>query len=84
MSKEDAANTLNAFIDIMSSNIADGKKIILRGLGSFSPIVRKPKPARIISENKPCFIPARCVVKFTPSIKLKEKVSEIEASKFIL
>jgi nucleoid DNA-binding protein len=80
------ANLVQSIIDDlileMGNELSRGKPITLRTFGSFD--VRKAKakvgrnPKKVDSE---IFIPARCVVKFRPSIDLKERVAQLQTHK---
>ncbi|HEX5616665.1 MAG TPA: HU family DNA-binding protein, partial [Acidimicrobiia bacterium] len=46
ISKTDAENALNAFIDAVQGAVAGGDKVALPGFGTFAPTLRKARTAR--------------------------------------
>ena len=60
----------------MSSSLAAGKRIEIRGFGSFALRYRAPRAARNPKTGEDIPIKARRVVTFRPGQKLKSRVEE--------
>lgn len=71
---------MEGFLRIISQNLAEGRNVALRGFGSFSVRIARPRlgrnPARPGSEKT---IPRHCVVKFKPCVELKRAVASVPA-----
>lgn len=52
----------------------EGKRVEVRGFGSFNLYTRKARVARNPKTGKPVALPARSAVRFKPGKKLKESV----------
>ena len=71
---------VEAIMETIKSNMADGENIYLRGFGTFVLKKRAEKIGRIISKNTAIVIPAQIVPAFKPSkefvniVKSKVKV----------
>ena len=59
--------SIEAFITTVKRTVRAGKKVTLRGFGSFDTVHRKQKKGRNIGAGTEVIIPACNVVKFTPS-----------------
>lgn len=74
----DVERLMERFIDLVSSSLADGKDVTLRGFGTLEIRVAKAKIGR--NPNRPgsdVRIPDRCVIRFKPGRELKERVARL-------
>jgi DNA-binding protein HU-beta len=74
LSKTDAENALNAFIDTVQSSIAAGDKVTMPGFGTFAPSLRKARMGMDPRTREPVHIPERKSAKFTVGSKFKAQV----------
>lgn len=74
ISKTDAENALNAFIDAVQGAVAGGDKVALPGFGTFAPTLRKARTARNPRTGEPINIPETKSAKFTVGSKFKAHV----------
>jgi len=58
---------VEAFMENVKNNIADGENVYLRGFGSFVTKVRKAKVARNISQKTSVFVPEHKIPYFKPA-----------------
>jgi nucleoid DNA-binding protein len=63
--------TLEAIITTVKHSVKSGKKVTIRGFGTFERIYRKEKKGRNIAAGTQVIIPPRNVVKFIPSKHFK-------------
>lgn len=73
--------TVEAFMNAVKQNVADGKSVYLRGFGSFIPKKRAEKTGRNISQNTTIIIPAHYIPAFKPAKVFVEKVKKNVAVK---
>ena len=73
--KADAERSLDAFIDIVSTNIKKGDGVKLVGFGTFTTSDRKARVGRNPQTGEEIKIPARKIPVFRPGKELKESVS---------
>ena len=71
LSKTDAENALNAFIDTVQNAVAAGDKVTLPGFGSFQPTLRKARTGMDPRTREPVQIPERKAAKFSVGSKFK-------------
>jgi DNA-binding protein HU-beta len=74
LSKTDAENAINAFINTVQSAIAAGDKVTLPGFGTFAPSLRKARMGMDPRTREPVHIPERKSAKFTVGSKFKAQV----------
>ena len=67
-------------VDIISSTLAEGDRVVIRNFGTFQVKEVKPKVGRN-PKNPDVPIPARSVVKFKVGKELKDQVAKLTASK---
>ena len=72
--KADTERTLDAFLDVVSTNIKNGAGVKLVGFGTFSVSDRKARVGRNPQSGQEIQIPARKVPVFKPGKELKELV----------
>jgi predicted histone-like DNA-binding protein len=71
LTKAQAAAAFSAMIDIIKTSLADGKRIVLPGFGTFKMQAVQARKARNIKKQTTMEIPARNRIKFTPGKTLK-------------
>ena len=74
LSKTDAENALNAFINTVQDSVAAGDKVTLPGFGSFQQTLRKARTGIDPRTREPVQIPARKAAKFSVGSKFKAHV----------
>jgi DNA-binding protein HU-beta len=74
VSKADAENALNAFINSVQDAVASGDKVTLPGFGTFAPSLRKARMGMDPRTREPVHIPERKSAKFTVGSKFKAQV----------
>jgi len=74
LSKADAENALNAFINAVQNTISSGDKVTLPGFGTFSPALRKARTCMDPRTRQPVQIPERKSAKFSVGSKFKAQV----------
>ncbi|NBV57573.1 MAG: HU family DNA-binding protein [Bacteroidetes bacterium] len=74
ISKAQAGEALNAFMDSTSSALKNGEKLILVGFGTFSVSKRAARTGRNPRTGAEINIAAKKVVRFKPGAELSEKV----------
>ena len=74
MTKADAKNALDAFINTTAKALKNGDRITLVGFGSFSVSKRAARKGRNPQSGKKIQIPAKKVVKFKPGSELADMV----------
>ena len=75
LSKTDAENALNAFINTVQNTIASGDKVTLPGFGTFAPTLRKARTGMDPRTRQPVQIPERKSAKFSVGSKFKAQVA---------
>lgn len=74
LSTNDAALAVNQTLESITSTMASGQQVVLRGFGNFKVVNRKSHKGRNLLTGDMVTIPAKNVVKFIPSKNLNEKV----------
>jgi DNA-binding protein HU-beta len=74
LSKADAENALNAFINAVQNTVASGDKVTLPGFGTFQPALRKARTGMDPRTRQPVQIPERKSAKFSVGSKFKAQV----------
>ena len=74
-SKSDALNSIEAFMEEVTSALSQGESVYLRGFGTFQVVRREAKKARDITRNTEIVVPAHNTVKFVPCNTLKRKMN---------
>jgi DNA-binding protein HU-beta len=75
ISKAQAGEALNAFMDSTTNCLKNGEKLILVGFGTFSTSQRAARTGRNPRTGKEIQIPAKNVVKFKAGSELASKVN---------
>lgn len=68
---------VDELFSIISSSLERGEGVTVQGFGSFKPVERAERIGRNPRENTPVIIPKRTMPVFTPSDKLKRRVSGV-------
>ena len=74
ITKTDALNVIDAFVDIVTDEMKKNGKLTIVGFGTFKTIVKKQKKGRNPKTGAEIIIPKRKVVKFVPGKQLKDLV----------
>ena len=74
ISKTDAENALNAFINSIQDAVAAGDKVALPGFGTFQPTLRKARTGKNPQTGAVIQIPETKSAKFTVGSKFKAQV----------
>ena len=74
LSKTDAENALNAFIETVQGSVSAGDKLTIPGFGTFAPSLRKARMGMDPRTREPVHIPERKSAKFTVGSKFKAQV----------
>ena len=76
LSKSDISLSVKEIINHMSSSIANGLRIEIRGFGSFTLRERKPRMGRNPKTGEPVPLGAKYAPHFKPGKDLKERVKD--------
>ncbi len=74
--KQDIARAVDIILEVISQALIDGRRVEIRGFGSFSVRTRKPRTTKNPKTGKMMDIPARKTLHFTMSKSLKEVLIE--------
>lgn len=74
--KQDVAQALDIILEEISQALTEGRRVEIRGFGSFSVRTRKPRTTKNPKTGKMMDIPARKTLHFTMSKSLKEVLIE--------
>jgi len=74
LSKAEAENALNAFINAVQDTVSAGDKVTLPGFGTFAPTLRKARTGIDPRTRQPVHIPERKSAKFSVGSKFKAQV----------
>jgi DNA-binding protein HU-beta len=70
----EAYHFMDLFIEVISENLEQNKKVVLSNFGTFKIIKRQNKRVINPNNNQPMIIPAQNIVKFFPAKNLKNLV----------
>ena len=76
LTKVETELVLDSILNSIKSSLADGKRIDIRGFGSFFTKVRKPREARNPSTNERIFLDEKYIPTFKVSKLLKNFVDQ--------
>lgn len=79
LEKKQVMETVETLMDVISTTLASGEAVYLRGFGSFVVKQRAAKTARNITKNTTIQLPARKVPSFKPSKTLSIRVDKKNA-----
>ncbi len=74
--KQDVAQALDIILENITQALTEGRRVEIRGFGSFSVRIRKPRTTKNPKTGKMMDIPARKTLHFTMSKSLKEGLIE--------
>ena len=74
--KQDVSQALDIMLEDISKALTEGRRVEIRGFGSFSVRTRKPRTTKNPKTGKMMDIPARKTLHFTMSKSLKEVLIE--------
>lgn len=74
VSKQDAAQAVEHFFNVLSALFAEGKAVKLSGFGNFSVKSKKARPGRNPKTGHAVEICARRVLTFKAGLKLKKQI----------
>lgn len=77
--KKSAEAHLNAFMEVVATEIAKGGSVQLVGFGTFETAKRAERNGINPSTKEPMTIPASTVAKFKPGKQLKEAAAKVQA-----
>ncbi len=74
--KQDVAQSVDIILEHIAAALTEGRRVEIRGFGSFSVRQRKPRETKNPKSGKMMKIPARKTLHFTMSKSLKEALIE--------
>ncbi len=74
---EDVEMSVKALLAMMSAHLAEGRRIEVRGFGSFSLNYRPPRTGRNPKTGAAVALPGKSVPHFKPGKDLRERVCEV-------
>jgi DNA-binding protein HU-beta len=74
--RADAEKVVNKFIQILRDTLRKGDKVVLTGIGSFYPKIRKAQKRHNPKTMEPVTVPPKRIVKFIASEELFESGGE--------
>ena len=79
LNKRESKDMVDAFFDLVSDSLVDGKDVKISGFGNFQIRTKAARPGRNPRTGETIPIAARRVVTFHASHKLKELIQDISA-----
>ena len=76
LTKKDAEATVNAFIDIITDELAKGGTVQITGFGTFEVRSRKEKTCIVPQTKEKVLVPATKTPAFKPGKALKDSISK--------
>lgn len=76
LNKRESKDMIDAFFDLVSQSLVDGKDIKISGFGNFQIRTKAPRPGRNPRTGEAIPIKGRRVVTFQASHKLKEQIQD--------
>jgi integration host factor subunit alpha len=73
--KKQSAELVDCLFEIIKGTLGDGKDVLISGFGKFSVRERKERSGRNPLTGKPLVLPARKVVTFKCSGKLRDQIN---------
>ena len=74
--RRDAAALVNMAIEVIAERLSAGERVTISGFGSFRVRDKRAREGRNPKTGEPAPIPARCVVTFRTSAKLRERIGD--------
>lgn len=72
--KSDAENAVTSIVDVLREALVSDDSVVFPGFGTFKIVERAERKGHNPQSHEPIVIPARKVVKFSPTKKLKEDI----------
>lgn len=66
---------VTAAIDAIAEAMAHFEKVSLRGIGTFTPVIRAPKQCFLPTSDKPIDVPAKNAFRFRLSDSIKQRIN---------
>lgn len=76
LKQADVAAVMEAFLSVLQEELLQGEKVTLRGFGTFSLELKRPRTARNLRTGEPMRLPARLGIRFTPACSLNEALQK--------
>lgn len=76
LTQKDAKKVIDTILETVKSALSEGKRLEIRGLGSFQVRERAPRVGRDIATGQSIPVPSRRVPIFVPGKVLKKAVNE--------
>lgn len=76
LNHQDVNSATHIMLDQMSSALASGERIEIRGFGSFALSYRTSKQARNPKTGELVTVPAKYVPRFKPGLELRDRVNQ--------
>ena len=76
LSMSDSSIVVNAFLNSLIEGLITDKKVIIPNFGSFNVISKSSRNARNPKTGEHVVVPARKILKFKPSSKIKNLINE--------
>lgn len=76
LTAEEIDQTVRGILEFMADSLAQGKRIEIRGFGSFDLVSRKARIGRNPKTGEPVEIPQKYKVNFKPGKELKDRVQQ--------
>lgn len=73
--QKDVELAVNTIIDVLTTAVANGERIEIRGFGGFSTIPRKARIGRNPKTGESVSLPSRYAVHFKPGLDLRNRVN---------
>ena len=73
---KDVELSIKHILDLMSNSLSNGRRIEIRGFGSFSLVYRAPRIGRYPKTGEPVSLPGKYVPHFKPGKDLKMQVDK--------
>jgi integration host factor subunit alpha len=78
LNKREAKDFIDAFFDLIASNVAKGQDVKISGFGNFKVNTKKARPGRNPRTGEPALVQARRTVTFQSSPTLKDVLNDAE------
>lgn len=72
----DVSRSVALILDAIKTALAAGKRVEIRGFGSFAVTVRPARASRNPSTGVPLYVPAKRAVRFRAGLELRYRVAE--------
>jgi len=76
LSYTDSDISVKSILEALTSCLAKGSRVEVRGFGAFTLNIRRPRLGRNPKTGEKVQVPEKCAVHFKPGIELKERVNQ--------